>query len=49
MHACAQVLMTAPPLLLCFQLSQLHAFYYGLVMRIVGSGAQLSQVGYRER
>eukprot|EP00798_Chlamydomonas_sp_ICE-L_P018575 gene18575-25084_t len=39
-----QVLMTAPPLLLCFQLSQLHAFYYGLVTRIIGPHAQLAQV-----
>jgi hypothetical protein len=38
-----QVLMTTPPLLLCFQLAQLHAFYLGLITRIIGPGAQLVQ------
>lgn len=38
-----QVLMTSPPLLLCFQLSQLHAFYYSLITRMVGVNAHLSQ------
>ncbi|GAX74715.1 hypothetical protein CEUSTIGMA_g2163.t1 [Chlamydomonas eustigma] len=39
-----QVLMTSPPLLLCFQLAQLHSFYLGLVSRAVGPGAQLAAV-----
>lgn len=34
--------MTNPPLLLCFQLSQLLAFYLSLVSRSVGQAAQLS-------
>ena len=38
-----QVLMTSPPLLLCFQLSQLHAFYHALITRIIGTNSQLSQ------
>lgn len=42
-----QVLMTSPPLLLCFQLAQLHSFYLGLIGRAVGPGAQLTQVGSR--
>ncbi|MEW5300794.1 MAG: hypothetical protein WDW36_003699 [Sanguina aurantia] len=37
-----QVLMTQPPLLLCFQLSQLHGFYYSLVVKILGHSATLS-------
>ena len=39
-----QVLMSNPPLLLSFQLSQLHSFYLGLVERVVGSEAGLSLV-----
>mmetsp|Transcript_20960 Transcript_20960/g.45865 ORF Transcript_20960/g.45865 Transcript_20960/m.45865 type:complete len:707 (+) Transcript_20960:171-2291(+) len=37
-----QVLMTSPPLLLCFQLAQLHSFYLNLVVRVVGHSSQLS-------
>lgn len=37
-----QVLMMSPPLLLCYQLSQLGAFYHELVSRILGPGAALS-------
>ena len=32
----------SPPLLLCYQLSQLLAFYQSLVSNIIGPGAQLS-------
>lgn len=39
-----QVLMTSPPVLLCFQLAQLHSFYLGLITRSIGSSAQLTQV-----
>uniref|UniRef100_A0A7S0RHC7 Conserved oligomeric Golgi complex subunit 6 n=1 Tax=Chlamydomonas leiostraca TaxID=1034604 RepID=A0A7S0RHC7_9CHLO len=39
-----QVLMTSPPVLLCFQLAQLHSFYLGLITRAIGPGAQLTQV-----
>ncbi|GFH21424.1 component of oligomeric Golgi complex 6 [Haematococcus lacustris] len=38
-----QVLMTTPPLLLCYQLAQLHSFYLALVTPILGPGAQLVQ------
>lgn len=38
-----QVLMTSPPLLLCFELTQLHSFYYGLINKIIGLSSQLSQ------
>lgn len=37
-----QVLMTSPPTLLCFQLSQLLSFYHALVARILGASGQLS-------
>ncbi|KAI8473219.1 MAG: component of oligomeric golgi complex 6 [Monoraphidium minutum] len=37
-----QVLMMSPPLLLCFQLSQLGGFYAALVAKILGPGAALS-------
>eukprot|EP00200_Dunaliella_tertiolecta_P002280 CAMPEP_0202353132 /NCGR_PEP_ID=MMETSP1126-20121109/9026_1 /ASSEMBLY_ACC=CAM_ASM_000457 /TAXON_ID=3047 /ORGANISM="Dunaliella tertiolecta, Strain CCMP1320" /LENGTH=730 /DNA_ID=CAMNT_0048945441 /DNA_START=36 /DNA_END=2228 /DNA_ORIENTATION=- len=37
-----QVLMTSPPLLLCFQLTQLHSFYLDLTQKIVGPEAQLT-------
>ncbi|KIZ02121.1 Conserved oligomeric Golgi complex subunit 6 [Monoraphidium neglectum] len=37
-----QVIMMSPPLLLCFQLSQLGAFYHDLVSRILGPSAALS-------
>lgn len=39
-----QVLMSNPPLLLCFQLAQLHSFYLGLVERVIGAEAGLSAV-----
>jgi hypothetical protein len=39
-----QVIMSSPPLLLCYQLSQLHSFYLGLVERVVGAQAGLSLV-----
>ena len=38
----SQVLMTSPPLLLCFQLAQLHSFYTTLVAKAIGQGAHLS-------
>ena len=34
--------MSTPPLLLCYQLSQLHSFYLSLVAKEVGEGAQLT-------
>lgn len=37
-----QVLMMSPPLLLCYQLSHLLAFYHQLVAAILGAPAQLS-------
>ncbi|GBF95228.1 hypothetical protein Rsub_07943 [Raphidocelis subcapitata] len=37
-----QVLVMSPPLLLCYQLAQLGAFYHQLVSRILGPGAALS-------
>eukprot|EP00882_Tetradesmus_deserticola_P028676 GHRQ01031948.1.p3 GENE.GHRQ01031948.1~~GHRQ01031948.1.p3 ORF type:complete len:164 (-),score=58.57 GHRQ01031948.1:313-804(-) len=45
-----QVLMMAPPLLLCYQLGQLTAFYHALLADILGPGAALSRTvdGCRE-
>jgi hypothetical protein len=37
-----QVLMMSPPLLLCYQLGQLTAFYQGLVVELLGPEAALS-------
>lgn len=35
--------MMSPPLLLCYQLGQLTAFYHGLLSGILGPSAALSQ------
>lgn len=37
-----QVLMSSPPPLLCFRLSQLLAFYLGTVEGLLGAGSQLA-------
>ena len=38
-----QVLLMNPPLLLCYQLSQLVAFYYHLIAKVLGEGAGFTQ------
>ena len=38
-----QVLLSPPPLLLCFQASQLLAFYAATVTSLLGPGAQLAE------